>query len=387
MLIRLSEQPKTDPENILFHIKRAEQKVGWKQLAEHEDLYYATCAKLRQIADEVQQRLENGGLKANDTCHQWGANFDTVADVNARDFLDQVHFHYRGILLGEALVAVLDNAVRHKNRHIMIRDRVMRAGASTANHQEYARVWAKESQYVDLARVIGLQDHRQVPVAEVFARLAEKCGPAWKGSPESARGGNGRAPITPRIADSGVVADVSPKGRLDTGPLWSPTPPERGRRGPKGAADRVRAGSDQARGGRVSRVVEEGTLSLRRSYTCPQGDPETPPPPPKTPRAHRRSRHEPATDNAPEAAAFGTIKPYYEYCKEVRAAEAARAARAQALSRAEQDAGPGEESGNILPFRAGFHDIEIVQRRRPSGIRRVAGRMFGRQKKQSSFWI
>lgn len=149
----------------MFYIRRSHENGAAKHLAEFENLYYATCARLREMLIAIEMRIDNRFLKPLDTIEKPGSKSPGGASMLVKDFRQVLASHYE-IMVSEDLRAVLDNAVRTKNAFKM--------AVARLNAGEVKRVPAGA---ISLSAVDGLEDYSETPVPVVFAELAEKYRP------------------------------------------------------------------------------------------------------------------------------------------------------------------------------------------------------------------
>ena len=167
-------------------------QISVRDLGEFEDLYYATCAKLKELHQGVDILLTNGFKDRHDVYFTYhGEPLATLGDVGVGEFGDSLVTH-ANILYSSEVSALLDNSVKRKN---------MRSGKYDALHktpdsdldkipyfhpgiwgEEEARVLNRTRHFTDNLAwlkddVEGLQDMGNMNCAMIFAMLAEKYGP------------------------------------------------------------------------------------------------------------------------------------------------------------------------------------------------------------------
>ena len=166
-------------------------EISVRDLGEFEDLYYATCAKLKELYQGVDILLANGFKDRHDVYFTYHVEpLATLGDVGVGEFGDSLVTH-ANILYSTEVSSLLDNSVKRKN----MRSRKYDASNETTHNDldipyYHPGIWGeKEARELNRARqfkdnlawlkedVKGLQDMGNMNCAMIFAMLAEKYGP------------------------------------------------------------------------------------------------------------------------------------------------------------------------------------------------------------------
>ena len=156
-------------------------------LAEFEDLYYATCAKLQELLHVVDIHLANGFKAPNDTYFMYHCpRLEIVDPIRVGDFRSSLLIYGR-ILYDARFVELLNHGILNK----AIRDKLYNAyqqlgqGLSaisldtrhTTGAQHNVQANPAEENHQSLGPLIdirGLQDPRKMSCSMIYATLAEK---------------------------------------------------------------------------------------------------------------------------------------------------------------------------------------------------------------------
>ena len=183
------------PNDLRFHILRSEDlfvsypyNVNMPDLGELEDLYYATCAKLKELLQRVEILLTNGFRGVGDTYFIYqNEPLRSLGPISVGAFK---HFLLiqEGILYSSELRGLLDRGVLEKNSRTTKHDRHHRTSSSDTSTWQGAQRgnWDGPAEYINIlnqqfeqtsgwpAEVQGLQDKGNMSCGMVFGELAEK---------------------------------------------------------------------------------------------------------------------------------------------------------------------------------------------------------------------
>ena len=166
-------------------------QISVRDLGEFEDLYYATCAKLKELYQGVDILLANGFKDRHDVYFTYhGEPLATLGDVGVGEFGDSLVTH-ANILYSSEVSSLLDNSVKRKNMRSSKYDALHETSHNNLDIPYYhPGIWGeKEARIMNRSRhfkdnltwlkddVEGLQDMGNMNCAMIFAMLAEKYGP------------------------------------------------------------------------------------------------------------------------------------------------------------------------------------------------------------------
>ena len=166
-------------------------QISVRDLGEFEDLYYATCAKLKELYQGVDILLANGFKDRHDVYFTYHAEpLATLGDVGVGEFGDSLVTH-ANILYSSEVSALLDNSIKRKNMRSSKYDALHGTTHNDLDNIPYfhpgiwgekeARVMNRTRQFTDNLAwlkddVEGLKDMGNMNCAMIFAMLAEKYG-------------------------------------------------------------------------------------------------------------------------------------------------------------------------------------------------------------------
>ena len=171
-------------------------QIAVRDLGEFEDLYYATCAKLKELYQGIDILVANGFKDRHDVYFTYRVEpLATLGDVGVGEFGDSLVTHAK-ILYSREITALLDNGIKRKNMHA----RKFGASHETTDSEldnipyfhpgiwgeKEARAMNRNRQFMDNLAwlkddVQGLQDMGNMNCAMTFAMLAEKYRPMIAG--------------------------------------------------------------------------------------------------------------------------------------------------------------------------------------------------------------
>ena len=171
-------------------------QISVRDLGEFEDLYYATCAKLKELYQSIDILVTNGFKDRHDVYFTYRVEpLATLGDVGVGEFGDTLVTH-ANILYSREVTTSLDNGIKRKNMH------ARKCGASHETTdseldnipyfhpgiwgEKEARAMNRNRQFMDNLAwlkddVKGLQDMGNMNCAMTFAMLAEKYRPMVAG--------------------------------------------------------------------------------------------------------------------------------------------------------------------------------------------------------------
>ena len=183
------------PNDLRFHILRSEAlfvsypyNINTPDLGELEDLYYATCAKLKELLQGVEILLTNGFRGARDTYFTYpNEPLRSLGPISIGAFKHSLLIQ-EGILYSSELRGLLNRGVLERNSRTTKCDRhhqtsssdsTTRQGAQRGNWDgtaKYINILSQQSEQTSgwLAEVQGLQDKGNMSCGMVFGELAEK---------------------------------------------------------------------------------------------------------------------------------------------------------------------------------------------------------------------
>ena len=186
------------PNDLRFHILRSEDlfvsypyNINMPDLGELEDLYYATCAKLKELLQGVEILLTNGFRGVRDTYFAYqNEPLRSLGPISIGAFKHSLQIQ-KGILYSSELQGLLNRGVFEKNSRTTKCDRRHRTSSSDSTTRQGAQRgnWegtAKDINILDqefeqtsgwLTEVQGLQDKGNMSCGMVFGELAEKYRP------------------------------------------------------------------------------------------------------------------------------------------------------------------------------------------------------------------
>ncbi|OCL15435.1 hypothetical protein AOQ84DRAFT_384020 [Glonium stellatum] len=91
--------------------RRTSSSPRQRDLSDYEDVFYATCAKTRELHENLAIRFESGFLTPDAVLHERGENLLSYAPFTAREMLKYLEVTW-SILLDPRLLIALDNSVR-----------------------------------------------------------------------------------------------------------------------------------------------------------------------------------------------------------------------------------------------------------------------------------
>ena len=158
------------PNDLRFHILRSEDlfvsypyNINMPDLGELEDLYYATCAKLKELLQGIDILLTNGFKGVCDTYFAYqNEPLSSLGPISIGAFKHSLLIQ-ESILYSSELLGLLNRGVFEKNSRTIKRDRLHQT-----SYQE------SEQTSGLLAEVQGLQDKGNMSCGMVFGELAEK---------------------------------------------------------------------------------------------------------------------------------------------------------------------------------------------------------------------
>ena len=171
-------------------------QISVRDLGEFEDLYYATCAKLKELYQGIDILVTNGFKDRHDVYFTYREEpLATLGDVGVGEFGDSLVTH-ANILYSKEVTTSLDHGIKRKNMH------ARKCGASHETTdseldkipyfhpgiwgEKEARAMNRNRQFMDNLAwlrddVKGLQDMGNMNCAMTFAMLAEKYRPMLAG--------------------------------------------------------------------------------------------------------------------------------------------------------------------------------------------------------------
>ncbi|KAI9806062.1 MAG: hypothetical protein M1833_004469 [Piccolia ochrophora] len=154
----------TDTCTMMFHVKRSLNDEKVKPLCDLEDLYYATCAKLKQMYQELETRLHSGFLHEDEKVYTCEDSLWNLIPGQAGPLLQNLRVKYE-ILFEPGIRDVLDTAVRAKNEQ---------AALEKLRAKMVAQGGDAKACNAKIPVVEGLIHRKETPVAFIFGELAEK---------------------------------------------------------------------------------------------------------------------------------------------------------------------------------------------------------------------
>ena len=171
-------------------------QIAVRDLGEFEDLYYATCAKLKELYQGIDILVANGFKDRHDIYFTYRVEpLATLGDVGVGEFGDSLVTH-ANLLYSKEVTTLLDNGIKRKNMHA----RKFGASHETTDSEldnipyfhpgiwgeKEARAMNRNRQFMDNLAwlkddVQGLQDMGNMNCAMTFAMLAEKYRPMIAG--------------------------------------------------------------------------------------------------------------------------------------------------------------------------------------------------------------
>ena len=186
------------PNDLRFHILRSEDlfvsypyNITMRDLGELEDLYYATCAKLKELLQGVEILLTNGFRGVRDTYFTYqNEPLRSLGPISIGAFKHSLLIQ-EGILYSSELRGFLNRGIFEKNGLHTERDRHHQTISSDSTTQQGAQRgnWKSTTRCTNilnqefeqtsgwLAEVQGLQDKGNMSCGMVFGELAEKYRP------------------------------------------------------------------------------------------------------------------------------------------------------------------------------------------------------------------
>ena len=163
-----------------------------RDLGEFEDLYYATCAKLKELLQGIDILLANGFKNRHDIYFTYHMEpLATLGDVGVGEFGDSLVTH-ANILYSSEVTTLLDDGIKRKNMRASKYDALRETTHNDLDNIPYFHpgIWGeKEARAMNRTRhftdnldwlrndVKGLQDMGNMNCAMTFAMLAEKYRP------------------------------------------------------------------------------------------------------------------------------------------------------------------------------------------------------------------
>lgn len=199
-------------------------------LGKFEDLYYAACAKLKELIHRVQLLLTNGFKLPQDEYFNYHCDRLKLLDpVSVRDFEASLLI-YEKILYADALVDVINEGVKEKSiNHSMHNCRTQTTCHQTSSRDaaesidEHHAIWRPTKAYTNSGRAIlaedlgapasigTLLDTRSMSCAMIYGSLAEKYRPIM-GHTELQGASIDRKP-TPDALQQGHYQEMRPSSR------------------------------------------------------------------------------------------------------------------------------------------------------------------------------
>ena len=160
-------------------------------LGEFEDLYYATCAKLKELHQGVEILLSNGFKARNDIHFTYHVEpLNTLGEVGVGEFADSLVTHSH-ILYSHEVTALLDNGIKRRNIRDSKHDGTIHDDQTIHNDLDgipyfYPRIWGEQEArtmnrkpaYTDNVALFrnarGLRDMSNMSCGMTYAMLAEK---------------------------------------------------------------------------------------------------------------------------------------------------------------------------------------------------------------------
>ncbi|KAI9809663.1 MAG: hypothetical protein M1825_000095 [Sarcosagium campestre] len=161
---------------IAHGVVRAQKSVErgrLKTLGELEDLYYATCATLKEMTGDLESRIQSGFLDPTRPIHNNIDLMHELAPISTADFLRELQLKYDDLFAPE-LRSVLEEAVKIKNAWRSLEGRFDSQSVSFQHAVDYENFCKRLSEEIDISRVEGLVHHRDTPVCFIYGELAEK---------------------------------------------------------------------------------------------------------------------------------------------------------------------------------------------------------------------
>ena len=171
-------------------------QIAVRDLGEFEDLYYATCAKLKELYQGINILVTNGFKDRHDIYFTYRVEpLATLGDVGVGEFGDSLVTH-ANILYSREVTTLLDNGIKRKNMHARKFGALHETTDSELDNIPYfhpgiwgekeARAMNRNRQFMDNLAwlkddVQGLQDMGNMNCAMTFAMLAEKYRPMIAG--------------------------------------------------------------------------------------------------------------------------------------------------------------------------------------------------------------
>lgn len=221
-------QDATDTANLMFYIYRIwTRRDGWG-FAQYEDLYHATCAKLRDMMSIVNSLLTNGFTKNSTMIRNMSIGPKDPVDMSVGDLQGMLHRWYYKMLLNDDVLGALNFAVREKRLRPLIEKDMADRNIHTSDKENYIRAYVRAT-FDQSTSVEGLEDQSGMPVCLVFAALAEKYRPILL---KEAKGENpldheaipwGFETRPEELDPNGKTTYVRPKGASDDEDRFEPT--------------------------------------------------------------------------------------------------------------------------------------------------------------------
>ena len=171
-------------------------QISVRDLGEFEDLYYATCAKLKELYQGIDILVTNSFKDRHDVYFTYRVEpLATLGDVGVGEFGDSLVTH-ANILYSREVTTSLDNGIKRKNMHARKCEASHEITDSELDNIPYfhpgiwgekeARAMNRNRQFMDNLAwlkddVKGLQDMGNMNCAMTFAMLAEKYRPMIAG--------------------------------------------------------------------------------------------------------------------------------------------------------------------------------------------------------------
>ncbi|KAI9874671.1 MAG: hypothetical protein M1830_009427 [Pleopsidium flavum] len=187
----------TGPNDLLFYIQRIDTRfgpdllnIGDFDLGDLEDLYYATCGKVKDLLQSANIHMTNGFKKLDDPyVHFRSLEIDVVSAVPLGDFVKSL-LAKEAVLYSNEITTPLNRAIQRKNmlkildgessatdvisgydsaQYGPIHDGLIRQGVHFERIEAYKATAALKAQ--------GLQDMRKKSCSMIFGELSEKYRP------------------------------------------------------------------------------------------------------------------------------------------------------------------------------------------------------------------
>ena len=171
-------------------------------LGDFEDLYYATCAKLKELLQEMDVRLTNGFKSPHETYFVYHCpRFDKLDSVRVGEFRASLTI-YEKILYSNGLTELLNKGVMRKsmrNNRLDSHRQLVDARSKVENDAEHVqpRHGVFQMTLGWLKGIGGLQDTRNMSCSMIYASLAEKYRPIVVG--DGSRGSSITRHTTPDV--------------------------------------------------------------------------------------------------------------------------------------------------------------------------------------------